>query len=51
MPYEPEPIPADAVWFKPEDFREILEHGLREPFDSRRITFANDLMDAAHGEW
>jgi hypothetical protein len=44
----PDPIPEDAVWFDPLEFQQMVARWL---VDLKGVPYAQDAMDAAHGEW
>jgi hypothetical protein len=44
----PDPIPPDAVWFDPDEFRQMVSRWLADFAGAR---YATDVMDKAHGDW
>jgi hypothetical protein len=45
---QPLPVPQDAVWFYPADFKELLYDWLQ---DYIGVDYAQDAMDKSHGDW
>jgi hypothetical protein len=45
---EREVIPTNAVWFHPEDAKELLDEWL---LNYSGVRFAQDFMDKSHGDW